>query len=242
MATDMIFDTRAGQAPRISVNKLGEYMTATPLRRRRIILDQQRPRAFIVPRYTEAQDAIVKYLVGDQRDESILLGEIERLNLAPSATAWEEQRKRLCSEALARFVEMTDKINLTGLAVARGGNDQQRLVVDGVEISVRPEVIVQGVNRHGEPVTGALKLYFSKTIPLNEDAGEYVATVLYQYLDQQTGPGNAEPKLCQVVDVFGGRVFAAPRATARRRRDVIAACEEIRRAWGAAGFRPSASR
>lgn len=44
--------------PRKSANKLGEYMTATPSRRRRIIKDQKRPKDFIVPRYTEAQAAI----------------------------------------------------------------------------------------------------------------------------------------------------------------------------------------
>ena len=49
MATDIFTIDSSRKAPRISVNKLGEYMTATPLRRRRIIQDQKRPKAFISP-------------------------------------------------------------------------------------------------------------------------------------------------------------------------------------------------
>ena len=60
MATDYATTDIVRQAPRISVNKLGEYMTATPLRRRRIVLDQKRPKTFIFARYREPQDAIVK--------------------------------------------------------------------------------------------------------------------------------------------------------------------------------------
>jgi hypothetical protein len=67
------------EVPRISVNKLGEYMTATPLRRRRIIQDQKRPKDYIVPRYTEAQDAIVAYLSATARDDVRLLEAVDRL-------------------------------------------------------------------------------------------------------------------------------------------------------------------
>lgn len=242
MATDTMATPLSRKAPRISVNKLGEYMTATPLRRRRIILDQQRPKTFIVPRYTEAQDAIAKYLVGGQQDEGVLHSEIERLSLAPSATEWEEQRKRLCVEALERFLDLAGSIDLSGQTATAGCNDQPRLQVGGLEVSVRPEVIVRGTNRSGLSAGGAIKLYFSKTIPLSHEGGEYVATLVHQFADTHIEPGNADSRLCQVIDIFGGRLFTAPRASARRRRDVWAACEEIARAWNPAEFPSSAPR
>jgi hypothetical protein len=238
MATDLMTTPLSHKAPRISVNKLGEYMTATPLRRRRIIFDQQRPKTFIVPRYTEAQDAITKYLVRGQRDAGLLASEIERLSLAPSATEWEAQRKRLCVEALERFLDVADQLHLDEQTLAAGGNDQPRLQVGGLEVSVRPEILVRGTNRSGEAAGGALKLYFSKTIPLNQEGGEYVATLVHQFVDTHITPGLADPRLCQVIDVFGGRVFTAPRAVARRRRDLWAACEEIARAWDVTEFHP----
>jgi hypothetical protein len=219
------------RAPRISVNKLGEYMTATPLRRRRIIYDQKRPKTFILPRYSEAQDAIAKYLIGGANDERIVLAEIERLSFAPSATEWEEQRKRLCIEAMQHFLEMNDGIDLEGWTATTGGNDQPRLQVGGLEISVRPEVILRGADRVGEPVGGAIKLYFSKTIPLSQDGGSYIATTLHQFVDAHVESGRADPRHCRVIDVFAGKVFSASRANIRRRNDLLAACEEIARAW-----------
>jgi hypothetical protein len=231
MATDIRTTPLSRKAPRISVNKLGEYMTATPLRRRRIVLDQQRPQAFIVPRYTEAQDAITKYLLRDERDIGLITSEIERLNSAPSATEWEAQRKRLCADALERFLDVAEQIDLSDLVATAGGNDQPRLQVAGLEVSVRPEVILHGQSRSGAPATGALKLYFSKTIPLSQDGGEYIATLVHQFAEAHVNQEHADPRLCQVVDVFGRQIFTAPPAIARRRRDVWAACEEIVRAW-----------
>jgi hypothetical protein len=226
MATDT---TR--RAPRISVNKLGEYMTATPLRRRRIVRDQKQPKGFILPRYNEAQDAIRKYLSGRKQDAGLLLSEIERLSEAPSATEWESSRKRLASEAMQSFLEMADEIDLDGLRATLGGNDQPRLSIGGLEVSVRPEILLTGIDRHGRPTAGALKLYFSKTSPLTEDSAAYIATAVHAFVEAHMRPAHAEPRNCRVIDVFGQRVYTAPRASARRRSDLAAACEEIARAW-----------
>jgi hypothetical protein len=226
----MAIDT-THRAPRISVNKLGEYMTATPLRRRRIVQDQKRPKGFILPRYSEAQDAIAKYLAGDELDAGRLLSEIERLKLAPSATEWESSRKRLASEAMQSFLEMADEIDLDDLCATLGGNFQPRLSIGGLEVSVRPEIVLSGVDRHGRPTAGAIKLYFSKTNPLSDSSAAYIATALHAFVEANLPSAHADPKHCRVIDVFGQKVYSAPRASARRRSDLIAACEEIARAW-----------
>ncbi len=207
----MAIDTTR-RAPRISVNKLGEYMTATPLRRRRIVQDQKRPKGFILPRYTEAQDAITKYLVGGKQDEGRLHSEIERLNIAPSATEWESDRKRLACEALQSFLEIADAIDLDGLSATPGGNDQPRLSIGGLDVSVRPEVLLSGTDRHARPTVGAIKLYFSKTNPLTEESATYIATAVHAFVNAHMPSAHAEAGNCRVIDVFGQRVYTAPRA------------------------------
>ncbi len=222
------------RAPRISVNKLGEYMTASPLRRRRIIADQRRPRSFIVPRYVEAQQAIVKALTRPEYDDGWLASEIERLESAPSATHWEGQRKLLCAQALRAFSNHRGNLNLSDVEAASGSSEPPRLELSGVEISVRPEVLLVGHDRKSPRLArGALKLYFSKSIPLSEEAGLYIASALRQFVTQHlTGPGEiAEPRHCRVIDVFGGQIFSAPRSDRRRTQDLQAACQEIARAW-----------
>jgi hypothetical protein len=94
-------------------------------------------------------------------------------------------------------------------------------------------VLLRGANRLKQPVVGAVKLYFSKSFPLSAEGGEYVATAVHESVESLEPSATADPRLCQVIDVFGGKVFHAPRAIVRRRKDLYAACEEIVRAWEA---------
>lgn len=45
--------------PRLSVNKLAEYLEASSTRRKKIVFDAKYPEKFIVTRYKEAREAIV---------------------------------------------------------------------------------------------------------------------------------------------------------------------------------------
>ena len=49
--------------PKISLNKLGEYLDATPSRRKKIIQDQQDPRPVITIRYQDARENITEILL-----------------------------------------------------------------------------------------------------------------------------------------------------------------------------------
>ena len=58
-------------APKISLNKLGEYMNATPARRRRIIEDQIAPKDFVVARYTDARESIIDCIAGKISEDQL---------------------------------------------------------------------------------------------------------------------------------------------------------------------------
>lgn len=222
------------EAPRISINKLGEYMTATPGRRRGIVRDQRRPKGFLVPRYNEAQNAIIRSLTAEDRDPGALLDEIQRLRSKPAASAWEEQRNASCAEALAAFLEIWDEVP-TNARYERAPQQPPVLRYGDVAVSVRPELISHGVTRR-ETWVGALKLYFSKTNPLTPDAGAFIATGLADFAEQYLAlSGKALPSRCLVIDVFARRIFTPPRSRRRRQAELLAACEEIARAWPAAG-------
>ena len=220
------------EVPRISANKLGEYMTATPSRRRRIIKDQKRPKDYIVPRYTQAQGAIVAYLTATSRNDARLSEAVDRLGSSPASSEWDEQRRSLCAEAIQSFLDLVDDLELDGLVLKAGNAEQPRLLIAGVEVSVRPELIVVQSGSRGAPAGGALKLYFSKVNPLGEESGAYVGTMVHQFINEYpTSEGPCDHRLCRVADVFAGRIHSAPRSYVRRRSDIRAACEEIARAW-----------
>jgi hypothetical protein len=222
--------------PRISVNKLGEYLVATAARRRQIILDQKYPPDLQVLRYGAAQRAVVDHLIHGQDDSGILARHLHRLaewEPGPDDSDYDVQRNRNCREAIESFMSMLAELPaLEGFAVTAGSPDSQRLSSAGVSISVRPELIVQGVNRNGDPVIGAIKIHVSKSFPHDERSGDYVGTMLHQFGEQYLSEqGLTVHRHFYVIDVFGQRVFTAPRAFARRRADVDAACEEIASRW-----------
>ncbi len=218
--------------PRISVNKLGEYLVAAPVRRRRIVTDQKRPSDFVVARYREATEAMTAFLESGAMDDAIIERAIDELASKPVSSDFQEQDRDLSIEALSSFLDMADNIVLEGLQCRRGENEPPRLSVAGVSVSVRPEIVLIGTNRSGATSVGLLKLYLVKTYPLTDEAGGYVGTVLHQYASDHLGSlGGVDHRLCQTFDVFAQRVHTAPRSYRRRRNDIEAACQEIARAW-----------
>ncbi|MFL5245728.1 MAG: hypothetical protein ACJ8FY_26835 [Gemmataceae bacterium] len=230
----MADQTLVRREPRISVNKLGEYMAASAMRRRRIVREQKTPPQFMVARYTEANEAITSFLASGARDDGILLKTIERLNDAEPKSEWDAQRLELCIEALENMLEIEDYSFLEGACGEPARSDAPKLDIAGVAISVRPEVILNVPDGATNRTVGAVKLYLGKTIPLTEEAGAYVGTLVQLYVVEALHAGEAADfKKCGVLDVFAQRFHAAPRAYITRRREIEAACQEISRAWAA---------
>jgi hypothetical protein len=77
------------------------------------------------------------------------------------------------------------------------------------------------------------KFRYSKAKPVAGDWAAYSATVLHQFVEERLARGLtvAERRLCRFVDVFAGRVFEAPEAFKDRRKEIEAACWEIKQLW-----------
>lgn len=219
--------------PRISVNKLGEYAaTDNAARRRRIVRDQKKPKDYITPFYTDAQDFLADFLLDGGKKDQALLQKAEEFHNADASTPWWENKNQANADALVAFYEMADDLDLSEYGLRRGDPKPPKLDVQGVLISVRPELLLISSNRSGALIEGAVKLYINKNHPMSDEAGSYTATMLHQFVD--THPlmdGFCDYRSCYVVDVFAQRVFKAPRSFKQRRESIEAACEEIRRAW-----------
>ncbi|MCP3101866.1 hypothetical protein LZ198_23595 [Myxococcus sp. K15C18031901] len=222
--------TTPRETPCVSVNKLGQYLVGTPSLRKRIILGQKYPVDPQYLRYPAAAQAITEYLC-EGRDEVILRYHQRRLLNARPESDFDAHRLALCAEALQRCLVARD--GLSARAVASPADLEPRpMQVAGVAVNVRPEVLLRTVDGQGQMRSGLLKLYFSKHTPLDERAGQYIATVLQRFAEQrleQRGP--VDPNLVGVFDVFAGRLHVAPRAQQRRLQDVQLACEEIAERW-----------
>lgn len=214
--------------PRISLNKLGEYLTATPSRRKRIIEDQQDPKPFITKRYGAAREQIVDFLASNMADDSIILQAAKNLKIPSGGTDFVEQDRAASSEAIHSFLEASEKLNLDGLVVEPvSPSESSTMDVAGVTISMRPDAILK--DKVTGEVKGCVKLHFPKTTPLDAQGGEYVATALRVHLGNNSTA--VDPNKCLVVDVPTKQVYSAPKAFKRKMNDIAAACEEIDVRW-----------
>ena len=217
--------------PRISVNKLGEYLTCSASRRRRILEDAKDPKSFIVPRFNDFYAIATQYLVSNPLNDGIITAAIEKIQSRQPCTDWEEHNKMLNVDLLGNLMDIPDLLPLNGLTMTALPLSQDDLTIAGVAVSVRPEIPIRGSDR-GRDVIGALKLHVPKSFSLDDETADYVATTVQQHL--ATYPpcgGDIDYRLCFVADVPSRAVFAAPRSFTRRRKDIEAACEEIAARW-----------
>lgn len=216
--------------PRLSLNKLGEYVIAKPGRQLTILKTQKYPEDFMGPRYQEATNAIVDFLVDPNRNPVPVRRLITELRSRHGASDQETARYVNNAEALEAFIAAYPGLSLAAFMFRRPVTPSRPLFIRGVEVSVRPELEIVAQTRQGQKI-GALKLHFPKSHELLQEAGDYIATIVHQHAELTHGPANVSRDHCMVLDIMRGKLFTAPKSNTRRRSDLAAACDVIARLW-----------
>ena len=225
------YSTGVNMEPKISVNKLGEYMDATASRRKQILRDQKAPQAFKAARYKDARETIVQHLEQGMADDSAAMQRAEELRNDHSGSDFAAQDRQLSAKAIEDFLPLAEEIEIEGLSVQSGAQfANYSMDFGGTKVSMRPDAIL--TDSATGNVIGCVKLNFSMSAPLQNKAAEYVATALRAHLENNlSSPEHVDPSLCYVVDVPTGSVTCAPKANKKRLSDLVAAGEEIAARW-----------
>ncbi|MEQ5827842.1 hypothetical protein J3456_10790 [Sulfitobacter sp. NFXS29] len=225
---------RSPDIPRISANDLATYMVSSETAKQSIIRRNYDPQPFIVTRYQDARSAIKTYLSDLSRsqnplNEAISMFEQRAVDPAESDTRQDDARQSI--EVLNSLRLMDNQLGRYQFQDAP--HSQPKLVLAGVEISVRADLWVYGEKRGQEQVGGAILRMTQDDGARRGDMGRYVATMLRMYIDQNN-PTDRTPanRLCMSIDVRHGEVVAAPASNARRMNDLEAACRVIHALWG----------
>ena len=220
----------ADNNPKISINKLGEYLEANPSRRRRIVFDQKNPVAFITTRYNKAREIAVEYF-SSNFDEEIILGGIEDIDRDKNSTDFQANDNQKSMEYLERLLDI-DLPNFDNLTISKYIGDNPKVNLNGLEVSVNPDLIVRGILR-GKKVVGAIKLHISQSNSLNDESAKNVATILHLFVEQFIAEDDelADIRLCYSIDIFSETIESAPRSFFRRRNYISDACLEIIMWW-----------
>lgn len=115
----------------------------------------------------------------------------------------------------------------TGL-VLRADEKHRKIVINRVKISIRPELMICGVD--GSEHTGFIKLYFGKTKPLGKAIGESMACMGKHYFKEVEGL-DFKNKNCVVIDVFANEIYTAPSSYKRTIQQLSCCCTEIADRW-----------
>ena len=225
--------TKVRANPRISINKLGEYLaTRSAARRRTILHDQKYPRTEIVAPYNHAKSAIKRFLADPKHDAEALHRAISKIELEPALKPQQKTKKKNNVAAIMKVLSFWPQSELRPLTIRAARPNSNYLTIGEVPVSVSPELEIIAPQRGGGTKYGLLKLYLGKTHPLNEESGQLIATTVHQFAEKHFGSSeNVDRKRCYVLDVFQGKLFAAPASYTKRRSDIEAACEEIAARW-----------
>lgn len=217
---------------RISVNPLCEYVAeAGPARRNSIIKQCKKPIPYIVKLYNDAEDIISLYLSVVKDNPKLLVREASRLLAGP----FKDDNDKKCAQASAGALKAfkLKELALRGVFetyVLGSATDDthHKFMMNGVQISLRPELIVRAPD--GKQQLGFIKLYFSKGTPLSKERAEMIACLTKNYFEEEFGFG-FKPEHCFVLDVFEGKLYNAPKAYKRSLANIKAACQEIADRW-----------
>lgn len=217
--------------PRLSVNKLGEYLVAKAKRRQKILSDAKYPKSFIAPRFGDFYRFFENGVNEEKIDAKALDIAISILQNKPTTSDWQSQNKDLSLDLLAHLKVMVDSMGLNRYAIKKITQKDAAVDIRGVKVSIRPELMIEA-EKKGKRVIGAVKLNVTKSFPLNDDSGQYIATMVRNYLEGLAiKDAVVDPALCFVVDLPHERFFKAPTAFKQRTWDIEAACDEIKAVW-----------
>jgi len=212
--------------PKISVNELGKYLdTSDDLKRRSILKNQKEQNPSIGSYWNDAEKSITKFIAGNMKDEDILVSAIDRLHSTPSRSPVGETRKSYNITAIERFHGMYQRLPAFNMAFQKAPPKGWKIIVGGVEINIRPEIILTGSKDNG-----GIKLFFGgRTSGISTESMETVAALLHY------GLGNNGMKVkqssCLLVDVFNQSWQAAPATYKMRMRRLEATCTGIKLLW-----------
>ncbi|QEX24359.1 hypothetical protein FRZ61_43000 [Hypericibacter adhaerens] len=219
--------------PRITATKLAEYMSASFARKRSIIQEQKYPQEVAMVRWRKAERPVALFVAQGQSDLKIIDEHIARLAAENPDTEFKIQNRDLCIAALKSFKLLSNQLSFEKFKKSLGAMQQSMPIpINGVDVSVLPQVVLQGTTQKGTKVVGGIKFSFPKTHPLNAASAEYLSVLIHWHCECHLSKmGKPDLRLCHAVDVPTATMFEPPKSYKRRRQHIEEACHEIVQRW-----------
>jgi len=224
------------QEPRISANKLAEYVVSDPSRQKAIIREAKFAKKVMIVRYKKARKFIPHAFNSNSLDIDKLVRRAEEIEREEALSDWQKTdnaNSALVLKAIAALAPDLTWENARVIHLRIGG-----LEIAGVKVSVEPELVFSFEHRKIAKV-GAIILNTAKgdekSLARRNGAycvGDYLSSLLFQTLLAKLNrigvPLNSK---CYAVDVFREKIYTAPANYKILNRHLEAACEFIALRW-----------
>jgi hypothetical protein len=231
--------------PRISANKLAEYVLADPSRQRTITRESKFSNVVITVPYTKTRNFIARAFTSDSLDIDKLgqrAAEIESENEVNGISDWHKNDNANSALALKKIIAIAPDLSWKNARIVHGRLGGIKIA--GVHVSVQPELIFTFEHRNISKV-GAILLNTAKrdekSLARNNGGycvGDYLSSLLFQMLLSKS-PRVAAPlnSKCFAIDVFREKIYTAPASYRTLNKNLEAACEVIASRWAAIQFK-----
>lgn len=217
--------------PRLSVNKLAQYVTSRAARQNQILRTAKFPPDYITAYYRDAADAIASFVGGGMADLGVLDRASNRLLQAEAGTVQQARQKSANIDAIEAFEGMLDDIDLRGATPSLGAHAAKHLPIANVAVSIRPEVVLR-CSKGSTTLLGGMKLHFPRSEPLDAEQAGYVSAMLHKFAEREASPDEtASTAHCVVVDVASRTFHPGVSSVKKRMRDIEGACGHISQLW-----------
>lgn len=217
--------------PRLSDNKLSDYMSASEQARRGILQSCKYQRKTAVIQHHDAKKMVAESIVNGNLDADELAKKLEIYEGKITDTDFEEDVK-------THNIDYVKSVLTMGFEPIKGTEfhrckTQMKLDFNGTEISFFPDVLVTRTNKRNNRKIGALNLRYSKSAKLPEATAQYQSALMFGiFRDNPFEPESVpELALCQTLDGFNGKVYAAPTKSIYLYKEMMAACGAIANQW-----------
>ena len=217
--------------PRLSVNKLAQYVTSRAARQNQILRNAKYPPDYITAYYRDAAEAIARFIGTGMADLGVLDRASAKLLQANTGTVQQARQKSANIDAIETFESMLDDIDIKGAVPSLAAHSPPHVMIGGVSVSVRPDVILK-CQKGGATQVGGLKLHFPRSEPLDEEQAGLVSALLHRYVqDHLLDEGVASAGHCVIVDIASGKFYPGVASVKKRMNDIQSSCDHIAKLW-----------
>jgi hypothetical protein len=220
------------EIPKISVQKLAEYMASSQTRQRSILRDCKFQRKEQIFQHSAAKRYISKYF-DEAKSIEWLSSQAEKLNSLEPNTEYKRRKNRNDCNFLFSYVKNFPSYKLPPADVIVEKKNKT-IKLNGVIITFNPDLLLKrdAKNKNYQEI-GAVMIHHTKGLRNSDEIYRYQTALMFNILNLLNNDSGyvANKKLCIVIDALRGNIICAPSASVRIFKEIQSACESIVGIW-----------